>query len=218
MSNWTTATEDLRKQLSDGSKDKLRYRKRCVGLVNGTNITFKTFEFRRITDLASATAPEGVYVDGLPVTTASDSPEIGEFLLSSPPVDGSVVEATYYIQWFLDDELNTFLTEANEWLSFSGDYATTAQGLRPACKLWAAKLACEKLAIRWSDMLSDTFMFQDAPDPKTKTPVDQYLALAKQFEQQAEKARKGYYTRQDQSEAPLFSTITGHVSDVPPKR
>ena len=218
MSNWLTAVSDLRTQLSDGPKDKLRYRKRCIGLINGTNTTFKTFEFSRISNFATATVPEGVFVDGIFLASSSDVPEIGEFILSSAPADGSVVEATYYIQWFIDTELQTFLTESSEWLSFDGDYSTTPPGLRPACKLWAAKLACEKLSIRWSDMLSDTFMFQDAPDPKTKTPVDQYIALAKQFEQQAEKARKGYYTRQDQSEAPLFANITGHVADVPPKR
>ena len=79
---WTTSLADLRKLLNDGPKDKLRYRKRVIGIQNGANLIFKTFEFRRTESLVGATAPVGVYVDDTPVTVVSDDVPSGEFVRS----------------------------------------------------------------------------------------------------------------------------------------
>lgn len=215
---WDTAVDDLRSLLSDGSTDKLRYRKRCVGEVNGNNTRFKTFEFRRITDFTDAELPNGVFIGGEAVAVSEDFPEVGEFVLNEAPTDGQVVEATYYIQWFIDSELNKFLVQGNEWLGFGDDYSNIDKGLRPCLLFYAAKQACEKLSLRWAEYLSETYMFQDAPKADQRTPVQDYMALAKQYQKQAEDAQKNYYTRQGQNLQPLFATLSGNVSDVPPKR
>lgn len=216
--SWLTSLSDLRNLLSDNEKDKLRYRKRCIGYVTGANTTFKTFEFRRINDFTTSVAPVGVYVDGVLVPVSADFSDIGEFTLATAPAEGSVVEATYYIQWFIDSELTKFLEQASEWLGQGVNYDNTPEGLRPCLLFYAAKQACEKLSLRWAEYLSDTYMMQDAPNADKKTPVQEYMALAKMYKQQAEDAQKNYYTRQGQNLQPLFASIPGRVRDPQPKR
>ena len=114
---WTTALQDLRNHLSDGATDRYHFRKRCFGEIDGTNTRFKTFEFRRVTDF---TQEEGVYINGVlqPASgVSSDSLIPGEFILQTAPSDGSIVEASYYTQWFLDSELEDFLKQSSRWLS-----------------------------------------------------------------------------------------------------
>src|SRR5215210_7822064 len=108
--SWTTAAVDLRTLLSDGAQDRNAYRKKCFGDVNGVNTSFRTVEFRRVTDFTSqsgSAAPLGIYVGGVRVVytgVASDDTSSGEFVLSIPPTPGQDVEASYYYRWFLDTE------------------------------------------------------------------------------------------------------------------
>jgi hypothetical protein len=215
---WLAPIQDVRDQLSDNDKSKLRYRKKIIGQVDGTNTVFKTLEFRRITDFTTAVAPMGVYVANTLQVVTSDFPEIGEFTLSVAPTDGQDVSATYYTQWFLDAEIIDFLSKASTWLGFDENYDNTPPGLQPAAKFYACKQACENLALRWADYLTETYQFSDAPRSDEKNPVESYQKLAESYMKQAQEARKGYYTRQDQAEAPLFANIGGCVIDVPPKR
>lgn len=216
--SWTSAISDVRIQLADNANNKHRYRKRCIGQVDGTNATFKTFEIRRINDFTTASPPLGAYVNGVFAPVASDNTEIGEFVLVSPPSDGSVVEATYYVQWFVDTEVQGFLTQATEWLGLGSDYSNVPEGLRPAAKFYACKQGCEFMSLRWAEFISDTYLYQDAPRTDQRSPVDEFRKLAETYYKQAQDARKGYYSRQDQNEAPLFATISGAVLDVQPKR
>ena len=214
--SWTTGPTDLRALLSDGPTDKLRYRKRCIGQVDGNNTRFKSFEFKRATNFTESEEPQGVYVDGELQSVSEDFPEVGEFILQSAPSEGSVVEATYYVQWFSDDDLTLFLKQAGMWLG-SPNVANLPDGLVPAALFYGAKLACEKLALKWAEYQSDTYMMQDAPKENQRTPAQEYAALAKQYLNQAEKAQENYYTRQGQNLQPLFASIPGNVRDVPPK-
>jgi hypothetical protein len=216
--SWTAGVTQLRNLLSDGDKEKLRYRKRCIGQIDGTNLIFKTFEFRRVTDFGASNAPEGVYVSGTLVDIDEDFPDLGEFTLLTAPVDGDVVEATYYIQWFLDTELTDFLNDATQWLGLGDDFTVVPIGLQHAAKFYAAKLACEKLSLRWAEYISETYMMQDAPKTNDRSPVEKFIALAKNYFEQASLARKNYYQRNDEAEAPLFANAVGRISDVAPKR
>lgn len=218
MSTWTDAVLDLRRQLSDNSNDKLRYRKRCIGQIDGLNKTFKTFEFRRVTDFVSTTLPNGVFVNGSSVSSVTDFPEIGEFVLAAAPSDGDVVEATYFIQWFTDTELQEFLIDSMQWLGLGTNYSTLVEGLRPCAKFYAAKQACEKLCLRWAEYQSDTYMFQEAPNADKRLPIDDYRRLAETYYKQAKEAQSNYYTRQGQNLQPLFANISGNIPDVTPKR
>lgn len=219
MSDWLTSTSDLRIKLSDGPTDKLRSYKRVFGQINGTNDLFKTFEFRRVTDFTSSTAPLGVYVNDAPVgAAASDDPATGYFTLTSPPVDGDVVNCTYYIQWFLDTELDQFLLTATNWLGFADNVINTPEGLRPSSLNYAAGEAYQKLALRWAENISETYRLEDSPDPKRFEIVKQYQDAAQNFKEEARKLRDDFYTRQGQSLSPLFATVQGRITPVVPRR
>lgn len=216
---WADPVGDLRKLLSDGPTDKLRYRKKVLNPQNGVNVTFKTFEFRRITDFTTATAPAGVYVDDvLAVVSADDPSGTGEFTLATPPTDGQVVRATYNIQWFTDDELIEFLTTAAQWIGVSDDYTEIPSGLQPAAKEFAAHQAYQKLVLRWSENMSDVYQLFDAPDERKFDPIKTYMDISKAKFDLATKMRDDAYTRKGQALAPRSGIVPGYVQQVAPNR
>lgn len=214
--SWATSTTDLRTLLSDGATDRHRFRKRVFGECNGTNTKFKTFEFRRVTDFTTATAPFGVYKNGVLVSVASDFPDSGDFVLTTAPVDGDVIEASYYVQWFKDAELNSFLGEASGWLGLGvAAVANIPDGLIPAALKYAASQAYLKMAMRWREHKSEEFRLEDAPDPKRPTMTDEFIKMAEAFKKEARQLRDDFYTRQGQSLSPLHATVTGNVRKMP---
>lgn len=222
---WTTlqnARDDLRALISDGPKDKLRYRKRCIGDLNGTNTRFKTFEFRRVTDFSTESGLSlGVFVNGVRKTqgtgVTADFPEIGEFILDTAPSNTSRVEATFYIQWFLDSELDVFLKNGVQWLGLGEDATKVPPGLQPATMYYAAQEAMHKIAVRWAERLSEVYKAEDAVKGET-SPVDDFRRLAKDYKEKSEGLRKTYYQRNDQASAPLFGIAYGQAREVVPKR
>lgn len=222
---WTTAVSDLRIVLNDGPTDKLYHRKKVFGDIDGNNTAFKTFEFRRVTDFTEADAPLGVYIDGVrqdPGQIADDDLISGEFNLVSAPTqnstDASVVECTYYVQWFLDSELASFLTFANDWLGVNADYSEITLGLRPAAKKYAEYEAYRKLSLKYAQKLSETYRLEDGEDDKRMEIVKAYQDAAQSAYKDAVKQRDDFYSRQGQSNAPLFVTNRGTVKETTPRR
>lgn len=212
---WSTGLSDLRTALSDGPTDRYSYRKQIFGQINGTNTTFKTFEDRRVTDF---TLTQGIYKNGNLLTVdqiSSDNTVTGEFVLLSAPVDGDLIEASYYTQWFIDSELTYFLTQATRWLGLGTDYTQIADGLIPAAEKFAQAEAYLKMAQKWRNMLSQVYRVEDAPSKTGTTPVDSYIKMAEDFRKQAQMDRDEYYTRQGQQKQPLFSNVLGSIRQVP---
>ncbi len=224
MGAWTTANADVRTFLSDGATDKLRYRKKLMGQIDGVNTTFKTFEARRITALVGATAPLGVYVNAPSsspalVTVTSEDLESGELYLAAAPAAGSGVHATYYIQWFDDAEIVQFLTSASEWITGIDDYTSIPNNQWPCAKTYAGAVAYQKLSIKFATNLAETYQLYDAPDQKRFDPVKVYSEMSeKMFKLAFELRDDTYKNRQGQALAPLFGTIRGRVKDVAPNR
>jgi hypothetical protein len=219
MATWTTAVADLRTKLSDGPTDKLMAFKRVFGKIDGTNTLFKTFEFRRLTNFTTATSPLGLYVDGaLTPAAAADDISTGYFTVASAPSDGSVLEATYYIQWFLDAELDVFLKTSAQWILGADDPANIPEGLRPSALSYSAAEAYQKLALRWVQRQSETYRMEDAPDPKNRDIAKQYQDAADALRKTALEQRNDYYSRKGQALAPTFGMVRGNVKDVPPNR
>lgn len=217
---WSTGVTDLRVHLSDGATDRFRYRKRCFGEVNGSNLTFKTYEFRRVTDFTLATSPEGVYLNGVLVPAtgiASDFINEGVFTLTSAylPVDGQYVEASYYIQWFLDSELDGFLQRAALSELNTSDYTTLSGGLITAAIEIASSFAYAKMAQRWREYLSSNFKVEDEPEKQVTGPVENFIQLAKEALDRGLQIRDDYYTRQGRAKQPLFANIKGCVRNFP---
>lgn len=222
MSTWSTAVTDLRTNLSDGDQDKVYYRKRVLGQIDGTNTAFRTFEFRRVTDFTTASAPFGVWLNGVLVDSSginADYFDSGDFVLNTAPSDGDVLEASYYARWFIDTELQQFLTTACEWLAFGSDYTQIAVGFRPAALKYAASEAYQKLAIRWALQVQETFLLNDSKTAENMGKmVTQYKDIGLSYRKEAEKVRDDYYSRSGAQKQPLWGFNLGNVTDPVPKR
>jgi hypothetical protein len=217
---WSTAVSDLRTLLSDGPTDRYNSRKRCFGEVNGMNSMFRTFEFRRITDFTQSSLPLGVYKNGsiIPATGISqDFVATGEFILNTSfiPVDGDIIEASYYNQWFIDSELQEFLTTASNWLTSQVDYTQIPNGLWPSALKYAAAEAYLKMAVRWKTFLSEIYRVEDEPKKPGTGPADEYTKMSEIFREEALKARDEFYTRQGRNLQPLFGSVLGNVKPMP---
>src|SRR6185437_10378978 len=178
---WTNlpgAITEIRQLMNDGPTDKLRYRQRLIGVQNGLNAYFKTFEFRRVTSFVGATTPVGVYLNYVPTTVISDDLPSGEFQLATIPTDADDLRATFYIQWFTDAEMTEFLTTASEQLGFGSDPTQIPNQFQPSTLKYAAGEGYQKLALFWSSNMSYVYMLSDAPDEKRWDPVKQYQDLA----------------------------------------
>ena len=209
---WLNPETDLRTLLSDGPTDKYRFRKKVFGEVDNSNLHFKTFEFRRLSDFTTVAAPLGVYVNGVLLNTtdiASDNNSTGDFFLVAPVATRAKVEASYYIQWFLDSEIQEFLRLSSNWLSLGDDYFQIPQGLRPTALKYAASDAYQKLSLRWAEHLSDGFLLNDAPFPKEMSPIENYKKLSESFRKEAYDGVKFYYSRAAQNLQPLFAFNLG---------
>ena len=212
--SWSTAINDLRIVLSDGPTDKLAWRKNVFPAPNGTFSSFKTFEFRRVTDFKNCNAPLGVFVEGVRAANtefSADDLDSGEFTFATPPAAGSEIQCTYYTQWFTDEELNVFLTIASDWLGLGSNYQNMPEGLRPSAKKFASAEGYQKMAARFSQTLADTYKVQDQKSPETEPTIQSFWDMAKICREEASKLRDDYYTRQGQSLAPNNQSIFGKV-------
>lgn len=218
---------DLKKKLrfilGDSDKDKLAHRKKVYGKVNGTNKVFKTFEKRRITDFtqSSLPQPQGVLVNGSRLThtdVAWDDPLSGEFELVNAPAVNSVVEATYYIQDFLDSELEEFLANAALWLVASNNPESVTNGLVPALLHYAAHEAYMRLSIYYQQKISNMYLTEDLPRDSDKAVVDTYLRFAEEFKKKAFELRDSFYSGKGEEKKPLFGVVVGDVKKVTPNR
>lgn len=217
--NWLTSSDDLRRLLSDGPTDRIAARKSLVGELNSVNTLFKTFEFRRITDFTASTSPLGLFLNGVLLANAdvaSDDVATGFFSLVVAPSDGDRLEANYYYQWFLDTEIADFILKAVNWLGIL-DPTDLQFGLQDCALHHAAAQAYLKQASRWRLSMSSDYRMEDTPDPKQKTPTDEYRALSSDMMKQATALRDQFYTRQGRSLQPLFGAALGRARDITPR-
>ena len=219
---WLTAIADLRTLISDGNADKLRYRKKILGKVDSVNTVFKTLEKRRLTNLKTETdATLGVFINGVRLSQVtgivSDNPTVGEVNLTAAPAPGDFVESTYYIQWFLDSELTTFMTQAAQWLGF-GAMDQIPPGLQPSAMYYGAQESYHKLALRWAETISDEFKLSDAPDREVQTPMDMYRSLANDAKKKSVELRDQFYSGKGEEKKGLSVSLLGGVRRVVPNR
>jgi hypothetical protein len=218
---YQTGIADLRLLLSDQGDDRYVYRHRCLGQIDGNNVQFKTFFRRRVTNFTTAlTGGEGVYVDGSQVLQASvgwDNQETGEFAftIAGVPQEGSIVEASYYYQWFDDSELDTFLQQSSRWLQGFNDYTQTNAALIDALIKYGASQGYAKMAQRWRTYMSQDYRVEDAPKDSPTYTTNDFLSLSKYFRAEALASRTEYMeTRQGRALQPLFGSIRGNVRSL----
>ncbi len=213
---WTAPIDNLRTLLSDGPADKLRALKQVFGQQDGVNITFKTFEFRRITNFASSAIsfPLGLYVNGVqqPASAvAIDDPDSGFFQAATGYPDSVNITASYYIQWFTDAELIAFMEQAAKWIGYGADYTVIPDGLQPAALQYGCHEAYKKLSMRFAENASETFRLEDSPDEKKFSVIKAYQEAAKQAFDMAKSYRDDFYSRKGQALAPRSGTVQGRI-------
>lgn len=213
---YLTGRQDLTIRISDGPTDRLNYQKRCFGAVNGTNLNFKTFDARRYTKF---TQQPGVLINGIvqgPQFITYDDPISGQFILdpSIVPVDGDVVEATYYSRYFLDAELDNALQMSSRILFSTDHISDIPLGLVPAAIEYAAANCYKKLAERFATMISSGYKVEDAPSDQDKGPVQYYTDMANGAFAEVDKMITLFYTRQGQNRQPLIGVAIGRVRNV----
>lgn len=110
---WTlsTAIESLRKRLSDGPTDKYRHQMPVLPTPDGTHRIFGVPESRLVTGTLQ------VFLDGEEITPDSIDHASGVFETPAPD-EGQVLVASYYFQWFNDEELEEFLLQAAQLLNY----------------------------------------------------------------------------------------------------
>ena len=224
---WTTSLSDLRTLLNDNDEDRYVYRKKVFGQQNSANKTFKTFEFRRVTDFKdadSSAAPLGVYINGVrldPTSILSDDVTTGEFTLSTEttaPTVSDQVRCTYYTEQFLDGELNSIILRAVQSLQLGNDPTQVDPALRDAVLYYAAAEGMKKLAMKWTQRASDSFLLEDAPKKEAMGVAETYAGLAATYYKDAITRRNDFYERAGNPLAPNFQSSWGRVSAVTPRR
>lgn len=204
----SVSTGELRTLLADGPTDKRSVAKKCVGMVDGANKRFITFEPRRVTNFQTGSVfPFGVYIDGVLQTVAVDDPESGVFELATAPLFNKTVEATYFSQWFIDTQLAQFLLDAAVFVR-SSSAAAVPDGLKHAALKYAAAEAYQALALYWSRQTAETFKLNDALEKDRFNPIKTYGDMANNFRKEATTLRDDYYERSGQQKQPLWGFAT----------
>lgn len=220
----TTAIAALRNILFDNPTDKICSNKKVFGIQDGTNVTFKTFEYRRVTNFtASNSFPLGLYKNGIAISNSNvsvDDPASGAFQVGSGVTPGARDQftATYYYQWFIDNDLDSFLQNASTWLGFNTTYINIPDGLNAAALRYAAQEAYEMAAMKYSTRAAEVYQLEDAPTEDILKAIDAFQSMADNFLEKASKMRDDNYTRQGQSLAPNFAFGLGRVWDPTPRR
>lgn len=218
-----TAISSLRQMIYDGPTDKICANKKVLGVTDGINSIFKTFEFRRITDFSEAEFPLGIFLKGVAIDTGlvvQDDLASGIFQLSGDaiPTNRDSLTASYYYQWFVDAELTTFMQNATTWLGFSSNFQNIPDGLNAAALRFAAKESYSAAAMKYSSRMAEVYQLEDSPVEDINKSVQAMQSMADNFMDEATRLRDDYYTRQGQSLAPNFSFSLGRVTDPTPRR
>lgn len=222
--NTATAITALRNILFDGPKDKRANGKKVLGVIDGTNATFSTFEYRRTIPFTSATGTIGVFKSGTNITSSvlTDDTDSGIFTIASSAIPSAtgrdVLTASYYYQWFVDSELDQFLQNGSSWLGLGVTYTNIPDGLNVACLRFAAQEAYEAAASKYSTRIAEVFQLEDAPSEDILKSVEAFHTMADNFLAKAETMRDDFYKRQGQSLAPNFGFALGAVLDPKPRR
>ncbi len=217
MPNWITAAEardELRAFLNDGPVDRPVKSKIVIGVVDGVNKIYYTFDDRVVSGTLVPT------IDGVDQSAFTlDDPILGKFTFTTAPVAQSTVRARYYYQFFLDSELDEFLRMAAGQIRETDDITTVIPGLKNAALNFAGHFAFAKQAIRWAQRMSERFILEDAPvegEPQARSNL--FKSLSQMYYDTAVKMREDYYKRHGRREAPAFNVYKPRIPSIAPRR
>jgi hypothetical protein len=217
MPNWQTPAEarnDLRRFLNDGPLDRPVKNKQVVGIVDGSNKEFMTWDDRVVPDSLVAT------VNFEPVAVATfDDPIMGVFTLESAPAAQKVVRARYYFQFFLDGDLDEALKMAAGELHETDDITSVQPGLKNSALNFGGHFAFQKQAIRWAQRMSARFLLEEEPvTQETEQRGNHFLQIAREYWKQGTQGRDSFYMRHGRRNAPASSMWKPRIPPLAPRR
>lgn len=230
--SYTAAIAELRQLLSDNDTDKRSTQKQVLGNTNApgaTNVEFRTYDKRFIEDTFQP------YINGVAVApsgfTITDNIS-GEFVFATPPAQNSKITASYYWQWWTDDELINFLNKGAEQIGIDDPTVTTGgptdsaylmvpQGLRSAALYYAAGWSQDKLVQYMMNRRhsGEYLLEQDKGGDEGFAQIIQQMRSQKtDYFKMADKFRNDFYTRQGRRNAPVFRVRMGRKKPYGPMR
>lgn len=216
----TTAIGDLRTFLNDGPTDRPIKQKTAVGVVDGTNPNFFTFEDRIVAGTLQVSidfVAIGLQVPPIGLTVLDLV--MGHFQLSPPPQSSQVVRCSYYYQIFLDADLQDAISRGMGQVFDTADITTIPIGLGQVVLNFAGYFAFTKAAIRWAERKTKQFILEEEPVvQETMNRANHYKSLAKGFMDEARILRDDYYRRQSRSLAPAAKMFKPRIRGIGPIR
>lgn len=224
---YNTAITELRQLISDTGFNKRASKKQIIGNTDGTNKEFITYDKRLFADSFL------LYINDVLVTTgfSLDDPIAGTVIFTAPPDNGVELRATYYWQWWTDDELKNFLNKAAEQIgvidpNISNTHADAAYllippGLKTPTLKFAAHLSTDALVNYLIDRKhsSEYLLEQDG------NTDEGYVKLVETLQKQASTFMKDslaladrFYKRQGRQYAPAFGIKNVNTRQYGPRR
>lgn len=122
----------------------------------------------------------------------------------------------YKFQWFLDDDLDAFLTDAVRWLQwYATDITSVPDGLIPAVLHYAVHLANMRLFQRYSEMYDVTVEGRTA---NKSTIPQRYLDAAGRELEEAKAMRASWGTGSDRASKPFTTMVVRPYPGYTPRR
>lgn len=209
--SYPNAIEELRMLLGDTSVHKRATRKKLIGNIDADNTSFRTYDKRILGDTLE------LFVNNAAVAFTLDDEISGEVTLAEAPAKNSKVEASYYWQWWTDDEMKAFLNKGAESTGqFTNvvpdqSYLAIQAGLRGAALDYAACFATRSLiAYLTTRKHSAEFLIeQDKNDDMNFSETIKALtAAADSYWKTAQTSRDDFYKRLGKRNAPAFAIRT----------
>ncbi len=179
MAAWdqSSAIASLRSLLGDGASDKFEFKSDVFPTPDGVTRKFFVGQPRVVPDTLSVYVDGNAAVSGAPSGVVAVDYETGTFDLGTAPSGSVQVQASFNYQWFTDEELADFLTNAGTLLNFDTitDPALPV-GVRAATLDFAAYYAYMRKAAEWADSLKATAAGYEADQSKSGP---NWTALAK---------------------------------------
>lgn len=219
--SYTTSVTELRQLIADTEFHKKATKKKLIGAIDGDNKSFITYDKRILEDTLE------IYVNNVSVGFTLEDAIKGTITISSAPDKNSKVEASYYWQFWLDDELTNFLNKGAEatsqWTSAIPDnaYLQILPGLKTAALMLAASLANRSL-IQYlvNRRHSEEFLLeQDGnSDSGFSQMINALQKVADQYWSDGLKMRDDFYQRQGKRNAPAFAIKQSNLKQYGPRR
>lgn len=219
--SYDSAISELRQLIADTEFHKKATKKKLIGSIDGENKQFITYDKRLLENTVE------IFVNGVSVNFTVEDSIKGLINLNAAPDKNTKVEANYYWQFWIDDELKNFLNKGAEatsqWTSAIPDnaYLSILPGLKTPALMLAASLANRSL-IQYlvNRRHSEEFLLeQDGNDDAGFSQMIGALQkIADQYWKDGIKMRDDFYQRQGKRNAPAFAIKQNSLRQYGPRR